>query len=161
MLKRRSLIGAICSQKERQGSCLGFSVSQRNCGRSGSTTFSHHCVSLAIAAADKETAFNSVIRTLEPKGGSSVLARALVMRAEFYHESGRHQDTIVDANEALTMPMTIQVSRRAWRLQADAHTSLGQVEGALRCLQDWMNNDSFFKSKIGAEMERLRRIMDV
>lgn len=112
----------------------------------------------ASSAAEKEIAFNSVIRTLEPQGGSSVLARALIMRAEFRHNSGgKCEETIVDTKKALLMPMSIQVSRRAWRLLADAHTTSGQVDEALECLQDWMINDPPFKSKIALEMELLRR----
>ncbi|GAX27323.1 hypothetical protein FisN_23Lh102 [Fistulifera solaris] len=114
----------------------------------------------ATSAEEKVNAFNSVIRTLEPKGGSSVLARALVMRSEFSLDSGRYQDALTDAKQALTMPTTIQVSRRAWRIQADAHTSLDQMDDALRCLQDWLNHDPAFRSKIGTEIERVRRLSD-
>ncbi len=141
-----------------KGAASVFLFLPRNGGRSGSTTFLTMGMLLATFAEEKENAFNSVIRTLEPKGGSSVLARALVMRSELYCESGRYQDALTDARQALSMPTTVQVGRRACRLQADAHTSLGQIDDALRCLQDWMNQDPAFRSKIGAEIERVRRL---
>jgi tetratricopeptide (TPR) repeat protein len=112
----------------------------------------------AASPDEKLNAFNSVIRTLEPKGESSVLARALVLRSELYVESGRYQEALTDARQVLTMPTTIQVSRRAWRLQTDAHTSLGQIDDALCCLQDWLKHDPAFRSKIATEIERIRRL---
>lgn len=118
-----------------------------------------HCIALASCSAEKDAAFTSVIRTLEPQGDSSVLARALVMRAEHYHESGRYQETIMDSRKALSMPVSIQVSRKARRLLADAHTASGQFEEALQCLQEWMNTDPSFKTKIATEIERLRKAL--
>lgn len=138
---------------------ISVSCFQCDCGvNSRNLTFScFHCrFQLATSPSEKDRFLSSVIRALEGLNESSVLARALVLRADLHLEASRYTEALQDAQRALTMPASKAIAFRAHRLCADAHEAQGRYPEAIECLLKLGANDSSFQTKINKEIQRLQ-----
>jgi tetratricopeptide (TPR) repeat protein len=105
--------------------------------------------------------YNSVVSKLmasEEFSSSGVLAHALSRRARYYLELGENHHAIEDALQTLTFGSSTVCAKtrsRAYRVLADAHEGLGNLQEAIQALQEWYKMDPIVRTKLQKEIQRL------
>jgi tetratricopeptide (TPR) repeat protein len=99
----------------------------------------------------------SVLGALESEEslkGSTIYARALLMRAELHLEAIEYPEAIQVAQQVIALGDSLTLGR-AFRISADSYEGQGNFLEAVRCLQQWAVIDPSFLPKIRKEIARL------
>ena len=81
------------------------------------------------------------------------MAHAHAMRAEVRLEIKEYDEAVRDAKVATDLDAT---NDKAWRALADAQEAAGNVQGAVRTLQQWSKVCPAFSTKAIKEIQRLK-----
>lgn len=99
---------------------------------------------------------NSVISKLEASEyeTSPAMARALVMRADLYLQSGERSEALEDSQRALELKQiaTSETLAMAYRIRADTEDNKGR---AIAVLQQWQKDLPEFRTKLQNEIQRI------
>ena len=112
----------------------------------------------ATTSTEKLRFLDSAISALERDStgnANSLLARALVMRAQVHLDDDKLSAALTDAQRATRYDDT-QWQGRAWRCMADVHTCQGHTEAAIQALEHYQRLQPELTTKIRTEVRALQ-----